>query len=259
MKTTPDWQFESSASPDRGAALGRFARLGLALSLLNLLVFVAAPLARLHLDIPGRLAFQVSGYALLFGLALAGIGLLLFVLGIFIKSVRGWPVMLLILFGAAPAAAVIIHTGPAAYRGVLLHDISTDTADPPEFVVVAKQRRPGDNSAVYGGSDLAAQQRAAYPNLGPITSTLNYDDALSEATQAVKDLGWEFINVDFNAGIIEAYDTSPVFGLVDDIVIRVRREGRGTRIDIRSAARYYSGEPGVQAERIRQFAAVFRG
>ncbi|NIN34131.1 MAG: DUF1499 domain-containing protein, partial [Gammaproteobacteria bacterium] len=70
---------------------------------------------------------------------------------------------------------------------------------------------------------------------------------------------WEFVNVDYDMGIIEAYDTSRIFGFVDDIVIRVSRQGSGSRVDIRSVSRLGKGDLGANALRISHFINTFRG
>ena len=259
MKTKHDWNFASESTPERGTKIRWIVRTGIILAVINLLAFVAAPLSRLHLNVPGTIAFQLFTYTVQIGLVLAATGLVLSIITAFMKTGPGWKSCLfLLLLGLSPIGAVLGYIGPDRYRDLMIHDISTDTSDPPEFVEAVKLRGTGENSTVYSDR-LAARQRAAYPNLGPIVSRLSLDDALTEATQVVKDLGWEFINVDYDKGIIEAYASTPVFGLTDDIVIRVRREGSGSRIDVRSSSRYRTGEPGINVERIRQFASAFRG
>jgi uncharacterized protein (DUF1499 family) len=119
-------------------------------------------------------------------------------------------------------------------------------------------RSPEHNSPDYIGVTLASIQQDAYPQIQPLLTSLNRSDALVEATQVVKDLQWEFINIDYDKGIIEAYDTSKLFGFVDDIIIRVRQENPGSRIDIRSASRVGKGDLGKNAERIKQFINTFR-
>ena len=56
-------------------------------------------------------------------------------------------------------------------------------------------------------------------------------------------------------GRLEAVDTSEWFGFRDDIVVRLRSEGDGTRIDIRSKSRVGQSDLGVNAKRIRAFLA----
>ena len=60
--------------------------------------------------------------------------------------------------------AVAADAGPTVPS---IHDITTDTQDPPRFVDVLPHRR-GVNPPDYDGEAVAAQQRAAWPDLGPI-------------------------------------------------------------------------------------------
>ena len=49
-----------------------------------------------------------------------------------------------------------------------IHDISTDTIDPPQFRAVLPLRTKAPNSPVYGGAEIAAKQHAAYPDIQPL-------------------------------------------------------------------------------------------
>src|SRR4029077_11698692 len=46
-----------------------------------------------------------------------------------------------------------------------IHDITTDTENPPPFVAVAPLRRDASNPAEYGGAEVGAQQREGLPHL----------------------------------------------------------------------------------------------
>ena len=52
-------------------------------------------------------------------------------------------------------------------------------------------------------------------------------------------------------GVIEAVARTPIMGFRDDVVIRVRRDGDGARVDVRSASRYGRHDFGTNAARIR--------
>lgn len=138
-----------------------------------------------------------------------------------------------------------------------IHDISTDLANPPEFVAIAPLRADAPNPVEYAGIESAEQQRQAYPDL----KTLNYSqpkaELLSAATQAAKNLGWEMVNTDVNTGIIEATDTTAWFGFKDDVIIRVNDEGDERVLDIRSKSRVGMSDLGKNAERIRGFIEEF--
>src|SRR6185369_3404774 len=50
-----------------------------------------------------------------------------------------------------------------------IHDITTDTDNPPRFVAVLPLRKDAPNTADYGGAELAAQQMKGYPDLASAT------------------------------------------------------------------------------------------
>ena len=258
MKTNPDWQFASSANiPETKTRL--IVRIGVLLAVLNLLLVLAGPLARHYELLPVMTAFRLFFNSVLAGLVLGVLGLLL-IITTWLSQNRyatggGW---LMLLPGLLPAVIVLAITGPASLGKPMIHDISTDTSNPQIFVEVKKQRTADQNPVDYKGAEIADLQMAAYPDIKPIISSMNTDDALTEATQVVKDLGWEFINVDYNNGIVEAYDRTRIFGFTDDIIFRIKAEGSGSRIDVRSASRYGKGDLGKNAERIRLVIKTFR-
>ena len=259
MKTNRDWQFVTKDEPVSWPKTNRLAGILFFIAFINLLVIIAAPLCRLYLNTPGYLTFRVMFLAIIFGLLLSGVALIILIISKFknISPAAGRSVIILLL-GIAPPALAIAHFGIDTLRLPLINDISTDTVNPPEFQEVKNLRSSGQNSVIYAGDSLASLQHQAYPEVQPIITRLNRPQALDEVIQVVKDLRWEFINIDFDEGIIEAYDTSQLFGFTDDIIIRVRTEGRGSRVDIRSSSRVGNGDLGKNAERIRQFINTFR-
>jgi len=52
---------------------------------------------------------------------------------------------------------------------------------------------------------------------------------------------------------LEAIDTAKWFGFQDDIVVRIKADGSGSRIDIRSKSRVGNSDLGANAQRIREF------
>ncbi|MEZ5571889.1 MAG: DUF1499 domain-containing protein [Halioglobus sp.] len=137
-----------------------------------------------------------------------------------------------------------------------IHDITTDTADPPLFVT-AGQQRGSDANPLDIDPEVIAQQQAAYPDLQTLNSTLSYEDAFSRALRVAKDLGWDIYHQDRNAGVIEAVDTTEVMAFKDDVVIRLRTNAQGTKLDLRSVSRVGEGDIGANAKRIRAFREAF--
>src|SRR6185436_13109225 len=48
-----------------------------------------------------------------------------------------------------------------------IHDITTDTENPPAFVAVLPLRKSAANASAYPGREIAEQQKKAYPDLQP--------------------------------------------------------------------------------------------
>ena len=134
-----------------------------------------------------------------------------------------------------------------------IHDISTDTLDPPKFVNLLPLRKAAANPAEYGGPEIAAQQRKGYPDITPLRSTVMPDRAFEKALQAAREMGWEIVDASSGDLRIEATDTTLWFGFKDDVVVRITPEQQGSRIDVRSLSRVGSSDVGTNAKRIRAY------
>ena len=147
-------------------------------------------------------------------------------------------------------------------RGVPpIHDITTDTQDPPAFVDVLPLRKDAANPADYekdGGAKIAAAQAAAYPDIKPLELSVSPSDAFDKALAVAKKMGWDIVAESKTDGRIEATDTTFWFGFKDDIVIRVREAAGGSRVDIRSESRIGLSDIGVNAKRVRAFLAAMQ-
>ncbi|MDE2150656.1 MAG: DUF1499 domain-containing protein [Gammaproteobacteria bacterium] len=139
-----------------------------------------------------------------------------------------------------------------------IHDISTDLSDPPAFVAVLPLRAGAPNPAKYGGEAVAEQQRRAYPDVQPLMLKLPPAKAFAAALSSARGMGWKIVAADPAQGRIEATATTLWFGFKDDVVIRVRAEGAGARIDVRSLSRVGRSDVGANASRIRDYLARLR-
>jgi len=166
--------------------------------------------------------------------------------------------LLSILHGALPVLTAIVIVGPSGFSAPMIHDVTTDPEDAPEFVVTKTLRAADANRLDYGGEEIAAQQRQAFPDLQPIMTELALKAAQARCLDAIDELGWTLTGSGSETGHIEAYETSPLFGFIDDVVIRIRPDGENTRIDIRSASRVGMGDLGENAMRIRRFIKKFK-
>jgi uncharacterized protein (DUF1499 family) len=138
-----------------------------------------------------------------------------------------------------------------------IHDITTDTENPPPFVAVLRLRAGAANPPDYGGEAVAAQQRAAFPAIQPVHAPLPPDRTFDLALATAEDQGWKIVAAIPSEGRIEATDTTGWWGFKDDIVIRIRPEGSGSRLDIRSESRVGVSDLGTNAARIEAFLEDF--
>jgi len=136
-----------------------------------------------------------------------------------------------------------------------IHDITTDLGNPPEFVAVLPLRADAPNSTVYEGEEIAAQQRAAYPDIAPLFFETSTSAVFTQALDAARAMGWEIVAADSTAGRIEATATTRWFGFKDDVVVRITPDGSRTRVDVRSLSRVGGSDVGANAARIRKYMA----
>ena len=158
------------------------------------------------------------------------------------------------LIGLAASVLVFVVTAPqyAAVSLPLTNDVATDRDDPPTFEQLAANRSPDANLLEYTEQE-ARTQAEGYADLVGIRSPDGADDGFAKAVAVSRALGWDVVSEDAESGLIEATDTTFWFGFVDDLAIRVRREGNETVVDLRSASRIGLHDLGTNAERIRSF------
>lgn len=138
----------------------------------------------------------------------------------------------------------------------IIHDISSDIDNPPEFVHAQSLRNKNDNSLNYDPA-VGAKQKQAYPGLASFNTSLSFRDAFAKAQKVAKEQGWSIEYSDEERGSIEATARSYLLGFVDDVVIRVQQIDGGSVIDIRSVSRVGKSDLGANASRIREFLLEF--
>jgi len=145
-----------------------------------------------------------------------------------------------------------------------MHDVTTDTDNPPAFsaaVLAARTAEPGAAPGTYEGPEVAKLQKQGYPDIAPILTALPAAAAFERALDTAKALGWTIVDETLADGMIDAAQTSTWFHFTDDIAIRVaaRTDGQpGSRIDIRSMSRQGRHDFGVNAKRVRGFIAALK-
>lgn len=227
----------------------------LAFSWVLIVQLFAAPLATRFGLISYKLGLPITALAFLGGMLML---LVAAVLG-FLRDFRPYRRRLALVAALAAVPALAGLTLIIASRGLpLIHDISTNLADPPQFEA-APALRGDDANPLERSQELDDAQRQAYTDIGSIRSSLTASEAFDRCAATAEQLGWEIYARDATAGRIEASDTTLWFGFTDDIVIRVRGADGGSVIDLRSVSRVGRGDLGANANRIRAFAAAFRG
>jgi hypothetical protein len=236
-----------------------FGRLALGAAVIAaLLVGGAGPAYRFGLaDIPGAFGLMM------FGLIAAGITLVLALVWV-VFAIRGRSSAGLVTFIAALVIAGGAASVPLAMRATaasvpFIHDITTDTANPPAFVALMPARTAAPNGAEYKADENAEATKKGYPDLAPLISpTTTPADMFKRAEATARAMGWEIVAAEPGEGRIEATDTTMWFGFKDDIVIRIVPEGEGSRLDIRSMSRVGKSDLGKNADRIRKFLAALK-
>ena len=196
------------------------------------------------------------GLSLLVWAAYVGIGALLFAaVELAIPMFRRGSARVLVaalVLGAA-AAAPPVYMLQLAKSVPNIHDISTDTDDPPKFESLLPAREASPNRAEYGGPKVAAEQKRAYPDIQPLVSKATPTQAFQGALDAARAEGWEIAASDPAKDHLEATATTPWFGFRDDVIVRIRDANGGSRIDVRSVSRVGSSDLGANAKRVRDY------
>jgi len=166
---------------------------------------------------------------------------------------RGLPLAVLALLIAIVVAGNVARWALRARSVPPIHDITTDTENPPEFIAIAPLRADAPNPAAYGGAEVAVQQREAYPDIQPTLINEPPEAAFQRALSAARAMGWEVVSINADSMRIEATDRTFWFGFRDDIAIRLTPAGGRTVLDVRSKSRVGRSDVGTNAARIRKY------
>lgn len=200
-----------------------------------------------------RTGFVLLKYAAYCG----GTALLITVAGMFLSAGKTRKYLVLVIAAISVALTTVIipvYWKVTAGRMPRIHDISTDTANPPEFIAVLPLRKDASNTTVYGGLEIAVRQHEAYPDIKPLVLNLSFEQAFVRALDVARDMKWEIVSEVPEEGRIEATDTTFWFGFKDDIVVRITAVGSvRSVVDIRSVSRIGVSDVGANAARVRSF------
>ncbi|WP_163558219.1 DUF1499 domain-containing protein [Halomonas sp. NO4] len=191
---------------------------------------------------------QLGAYVAVGG---AGLGLLALLIAALCRRWR--PALVGVMVVVAVGAMIVVpwEMMHRAQRVPPIHDITTDTQNPPEFEALAEARRAAPNAVAYPGESFARRQRSAYPWVQPITLPMPLAEVREAAEATAREMGWELAVVEERR--IEATATTRWFGFKDDVAIRLTPVDEGVRVDVRSASRLGQGDLGTNAGRIHDY------
>ncbi len=228
-----------------------------------LLSAVSGPLNRFGVtDLQTALAVLAAGFLL------TAIGTAIAIIGLLAAIAKRCPIP-----SSATPVGIVVGLALTGYllswvrRGLTtppIHDITTDPADPPAFVAVIglRARANAINAPEYvrqmrgpGGRmiDVPRLQQKYYPDVRPLQLALPPAQALNKALRVAREFQWRIDAESPAEGRLEATAETTFFGFKDDVVVRIRPSGTGSRIDVTSESRVGLGDVGTNAARIRAF------
>ena len=157
--------------------------------------------------------------------------------------------------GMAICFAVVVFMGMQLLGGLtapLIHHVSTNKEDPPEFIDIVALRGEDSNPLAYEVDEVGPLQDEFYPWVEPLLLRATPEEAFDEALHVLMDMGLEVVATHPDLGLIEAVDTTLWFGFKDDVAVRVRAYPQGSVIDVRSISRVGLTDLGVNAQRVRE-------
>jgi uncharacterized protein (DUF1499 family) len=168
---------------------------------------------------------------------------------------RGMSRILLALIIDAVILAYPAYLGLQYRKLPPIHDITTDPIDPPRFEALAGLRAGGGtNPAVYAGLYSAEQQRLAYPDIETVELEVPAQRAYEIVLALINKRKWRVVDErppqPRREGHIEAIAQTLIMGFREDVTIRIKADGEDSRVDIRSASRYFDSDLGSNAARV---------
>ena len=215
----------------------------------------------------GLLTLVISGGPILLGL-LGILSLIALILAVVKKPRTGWFVPAVGLIVPLVVFAMLATVGTTAEENPI-HDVATDTGNPPEFSAATLQARDefganplndyqtplrelemyGDIAPELGIKSHAQIINETYADLSPLPlGGASKADAIAAVAAAMGEMGFADIRTDAEAGRVEGVAETFWFGFKDDVVARVGEN----EIDFRSVSRVGRSDLGANADRIAE-------
>lgn len=241
-------------------------KLAVILAVLGPLVFVIAALGyRIGLFDLGTSLMTLSKSV---GPTIMVFGIIVSIVSIFLSLVvapstrKGLFISLIALVIPAIGLVKTMSIGSSVAKLPFIHDITTDTEDPPEFtqaIVDLRNKTENVNTLDYfekkdprADKLVSVQQSKYYKDIRPILRSDKPDEVFEEAKVIVESIGWDVVTLDEKKWLIEATDTTFWYGFKDDVIIRIRpSKNGGSVVDMRSVSRVGGSDLGANADRLR--------
>jgi uncharacterized protein (DUF1499 family) len=240
-------------------AVGPLARFALLVGIIAAAMIASAGPVYRFAGVDLMTAFSLLKWGSYAAIGTAAIAVVWLVVALIARSAGGLVYVIAALAIAGAAFAVPATMQATAASVPPIHDITTDTANPPVFVAIAPLRADAPNGTDYNAAENAEAQAKAYPDIKSLIIEKPPAEVFETAKKAAADSGWEIVAAEPGEGRIEATDTTAWFGFKDDVVVRITAEGTGTRVDVRSMSRVGKSDLGKNASRIRDYLAKLSG
>ena len=169
--------------------------------------------------------------------------------------------------GVAVVCALLINAAlvlvPALYLSefrkiTTVGEASTDFQNLPNFDVLANELRASEQEPpLFTLEEAEAAQREHFPELGPVTVSLEPAAAKAQVVNVLTDMGLTIAPAGAGELRVEATQTTFWFGFRDDVVVEISGldEG-GSLVNVRSASRVGKFDGGANAKRVE---AILQG
>jgi fatty-acyl-CoA synthase len=202
--------------------------------------------------------------------ALAILAIVAALIGLIISMGAGlWRRAFTALVVAILTMGAFIYVGGAAKKAPPIHDVATDWTNPMMFSdAVMKARGPAANPVMpnpkatagpMAGQWIAEVNAKTCPGAKPVMLAKAPADAYTAAKAALLNDGLKVVTDDPVGGRLEAVATSFWYGFKDDVMVRVKPEGGGSRIDLRSISRVGVSDLGQNCERVTRLTTATSG
>jgi fatty-acyl-CoA synthase len=221
-------------------------------------------------DLDYAVSVLATGWAPALALAAGALGVLALLAALLIRPRRDRTTSLL-----AVALAAIVFAGATEVKAVVaahppIHDVATDWADPLLFGPTASAARGANANPVepdpkvqaqpqnpnLTGTRVAEVNARTCPAAVPVVLTGSVRGAYDKARAAMLHEGLVLVTENPADGRIEATAVTRWLKLKNDVIVRVRAEGAGARVDIRSLSRTGIRDLGENCRRVGRLRAA---